>query len=388
MRIGISCHHTYGGSGAIATELGKALAERGHVVHFINRSAPFRLGSFSKNIFYHEVEAMHYPLFECPFHSLALATKIAEVATYEKLDIVHAHYAIPHALSAILARQMLEDRCSDRRCFRLATTLHGTDITVVGADSSMEGIVRLAINRSDGVTAVSDYLKNETVRLFDPKRDIRVIPNFVDTDVFNRMPDGPAIREKLGLGEEKVCIHLSNFRPVKRIGDVLAAFYAISKKIAATLLLVGDGPDRSDAEVWVRENGIVDRVRFLGKIDDIVPLLSVSDLMLMPSSGESFGLAALEAMACGVPVIVTTAGGFPEFIADGEHGFLVETGDVERMAEKGMFLLEDAEAWERFSRNCVARARAYHTGGLVERYESFYLRLLEEEGSYSAGSGE
>ena len=388
MRIGISCHHTYGGSGAVATELGKALAERGHVVHFINRSAPFRLGSFSKNIFYHEVETMHYPLFECPFHSLTLATKIAEVATYEKLDVVHAHYAIPHALSAILARQMLDDKCPGRRCFRLATTLHGTDITVVGADSSMEGIVRLAINRSDGVTAVSDYLKNETVRLFDPKKDIEVIPNFVDTDVFARMPDGPAIREKLGLDDEKVCIHLSNFRPVKRIGDVLAAFYAMSKKIPATLLLVGDGPDRSDAEVWVRENGIVDRVRFLGKIDDIVPLLSVSDLMLMPSSGESFGLAALDAMACGVPVIVTTAGGFPEFIADGEHGFLVEAGDVERMVEKGIFLLDDAEAWEKFSRNCVARARAYHIEGLVERYESFYLRLLGEEGGYSIGSDE
>ncbi len=380
MKIGISCHHTYGGSGAVATELGKALAARGHVIHFINRSAPFRLGAYSKNIFYHEVEAMHYPLFECPFHSLALATKIAEVAMYEKLDIVHAHYAIPHALSAILARQMLEDKCSESRCFRLATTLHGTDITVVGADSSMQGIVRLAINKSDGVTAVSEYLKRETVRLFEPRKEIGVIPNFVDTGVFARMPDGAAIREQLGLGDEKICIHISNFRPVKRIGDVLGAFRTIAGRLSATLLLVGDGPERSEAEEWVRKQGIADRVRFLGKIDDIVPLLSVSDLMLMPSSGESFGLAALEAMACGVPVIVTTAGGFPEFIRDGEHGFLVETGDVERMSEKGLSVLADVGVWKEFSENCVRQARNYHISGLVERYEAFYLRLLGERG--------
>ncbi len=378
MKIGISCHHTYGGSGAVATELGKALAERGHIVHFINRSAPFRLGAFSKNIFYHEVEAMHYPVFECPFYSLALATKIAEVAAYEKLDVVHAHYAIPHALSAMLARQMLEDSCSEVKCFRLATTLHGTDITVVGADSSMHGAVRLAINKSDGVTAVSEFLKKETVKLFEPRRDVEVIRNFVDTELFYRMPQTREIRDQLELDSEKVCIHISNFRPVKRIRDVLKTFHAIVQRVPATLLLVGDGPERSDAEIWVRENGIAEHVRFLGKIDDIVPLLSVADLMLMPSSGESFGLAALEAMACGVPVIVTNMGGFPEFIGNGKHGYLVELGNVGRMSEKALELLVDNDRWKSFSRNCVEQARKYHVSTLVEQYEAFYSRLVEE----------
>ena len=378
MKIGISCHHTYGGSGAVATELGKALAERGHIVHFINRSEPFRLGAFSKNIFYHEVEAMHYPVFECPFYSLALATKIAEVAMYEKLDVVHAHYAIPHALSAMLARQMMEESCSEVKCFRLATTLHGTDITVVGADSSMHGAVRLAINKSDGVTAVSEFLKKETVKLFEPKRDVEVISNFVDTELFYRMPQTGEIRDQLEMDNKKVCIHISNFRPVKRIRDVLKTFHSIVRAVPATLLLVGDGPERSDAEVWVRENGIAEHVRFLGKIDDIVPLLSVSDLMLMPSSGESFGLAALEAMACGVPVIVTNMGGFPEFIGNGKHGYLVELGNVGRMSEKALELLSDSDKWEAFSRNCVEQARKYHVSSLVERYEAFYARLVEE----------
>ena len=378
MKIGISCHHTYGGSGAVATELGKALAERGHIVHFINRSTPFRLGAFSKNIFYHEVEAMHYPVFECPFYSLALATKIAEVAMYEKLDVVHAHYAIPHALSAMLARQMLEESCADAKCFRLATTLHGTDITVVGADSSMHGAVRLAINKSDGVTAVSEFLKNETVNLFEPNREIEMIPNFVDTERFYRMPGIREIRQQLELDSERICIHISNFRPVKRIRDMLETFHTLVQKMSATLLLVGDGPERSDAETWARENGIGEHVRFLGKIDDIVPLLSVSDLMLMPSSGESFGLAALEAMACGVPVIVTDMGGFPEFIANGKHGYLVELGNVGRMSEKALELLSDADRWQTFSNNCVEQARRYHVSTMVEKYEAFYSRLIEE----------
>ncbi|ANT65387.1 N-acetyl-alpha-D-glucosaminyl L-malate synthase BshA [Prosthecochloris sp. CIB 2401] len=378
MKIGISCHHTYGGSGAVATELGKALARRGHIVHFINRAEPFRLGSFSRNIFYHEVEAMHYPLFECPFYSLALASKIAEVAMYEKLDVVHAHYAIPHALSAILARQMVKDKCQDEaHCFRIATTLHGTDITVVGADSSMHGAVRLAINKSDGVTAVSEYLRRETVEMFEPNVPIEVIPNFVDLEVFHRLPENPGLREQLGLGSEKICIHISNFRPVKRIGDVLGTFERILQEVPATLLMVGDGPERSDAEERVRKAGIGEHVLFLGKIDEIVPLLSISDLMLMPSSAESFGLAALEAMACGVPVVVTNAGGFPEFIEDGRHGYLVETGDVESMASKALGLLTDEAKRLAFAGACVEQARQYDITGLVERYEAFYLGLLE-----------
>lgn len=379
MKIGISCHHTYGGSGAVATELGKALAGRGHIVHFINRSAPFRLGMFSKNIFYHEVEAMHYPVFECPFYSLALATKIAEVATFEKLDVVHAHYAIPHALSAMLARQMLEDSCSDAKCFKLVTTLHGTDITVVGADSSMHGAVRLAINKSDGVTAVSEFLRSETVKLFEPRRNVEVIANFVDTELFHRQPDTVHLREQLDLKGRKVCIHISNFRPVKRILDVLKTFCSIEQSVPATLLFVGDGPERSEAENWAREHGIDEHVRFLGKISDIVPLLSVADLMLMPSSGESFGLAALEAMACGVPVIVTDMGGFPEFIVNGTHGFLVGLGDVEAMAEKSVALLTDERLWKEFSGNCVEQARKYHVTAMVEQYEAFYMSLLNGE---------
>ena len=380
MNIGISCHHTYGGSGAVATELGKALASRGHTIHFFSQAAPFRLGRYSKNIFFHEVEAMTYPLFECPFYLLALASKIAEVAYYEKLDVVHAHYAIPHAVSALLARQMLEERCPERKCFRIATTLHGTDITIVGADGSMRDAVRLAINKSDGVTAVSSYLREETVRDFSPRVPIEVIPNFVDCSIFKRMPMLDT-RELLGLGDGKVVIHISNFRPVKCIGDVLAVFDRIRSRIPSTLLLVGDGPERSEAETWVRAHGLVDSVRFLGKIDDIVPLLSTADLMLMPSNAESFGLAALEAMACGVPVIGTDAGGFPEFIRHGVDGFLLPPGDIDGMSRCSMEILEDEGRWRKFSEAAITQAGQYDTALLVERYESFYRRLLDGSGA-------
>ncbi|TCD46976.1 N-acetyl-alpha-D-glucosaminyl L-malate synthase BshA [Chlorobium sp. N1] len=377
MKIGISCHHTYGGSGAIAAELGMALASRGHVVHFFSQGAPFRLGAFSANIFHHEVEAMHYPLFDCPFHSLALASKIAEVAWYEKLDVVHAHYAIPHAMSAMLARQMLEDKCPERGCFRLATTLHGTDITVVGADPGMADAVRLVINRSDGVTAVSQYLKDETVRMFSPRQEIAVIPNFVDTSRFRRSPQ-PELRGELGLGNGRTVIHISNFRPVKCIGDVVRVFEGIVRRLDATLLFVGDGPERSEAETAVRRLGIAGRVRFLGRIDEIVPLLSVSDLMLMPSNVESFGLAALEAMACGVPVVATDAGGFPEFIENGRHGFLCRPGDVETMTRRAVELLSDPVRLEAFAGASEEQARRFETPLQVDRYEAFYRELLEE----------
>ncbi|NTU59075.1 MAG: N-acetyl-alpha-D-glucosaminyl L-malate synthase BshA [Chlorobiaceae bacterium] len=377
MKIGISCHHTYGGSGAIATELGKALALRGHTVHFFSQAAPFRLGKYSKNIFFHEIEAMNYPLFESPYYALALASKIAEVAFYEKLDVVHAHYAIPHAISALLARQMLEEKCPASRCFRIATTLHGTDITIVGADASMRDAVRLGINKSDGVTAVSGYLKDETVRMFTPRKPIEVIHNFVDTSVFRRLP-GREPRELLGIGTEKVVIHISNFRPVKRIGDVLAVFEQIQQRIPATLLLVGDGPERSEAETWVRINGLTSKVRFLGKLDDIVPLLSIADLMLMPSNVESFGLAALEAMACGVPVVVTDAGGFPEFVRQGVDGFRHPHGDVEGMSRSALSILEDDAVWRRFSESAEQHAGQFETALLVEKYESFYRKLVDE----------
>jgi N-acetyl-alpha-D-glucosaminyl L-malate synthase BshA len=376
MKIGISCHHTYGGSGAVATELGKALAMRGHTVHFFSQAAPFRLGMYSKNIFFHEVSAMSYPLFECPFYLLALASKIAEVAFYEQLDVVHAHYAIPHAVSAILARQMLAEKCPESKCFRIATTLHGTDITIVGADGSMRDAVRFGINKSDGVTAVSEYLKEETERMFTPKTEIEVIPNFVDTSFFRRL-EGDEPRELLGLGTEKVIIHISNFRPVKRIRDVLEVFERIAQHVPATLLLVGDGPERSESETWVRDNGLTDKVRFLGKLDDIVPLLSIADLMLMPSNVESFGLAALEAMACGVPVVATDAGGFPEFIQPGKNGYLFPVGDVDGMSRGAIAIIEDEAVWSKFSQSAVDRARQFETALLVEKYESFYQSLIE-----------
>jgi N-acetyl-alpha-D-glucosaminyl L-malate synthase BshA len=377
MKIGISCHHTYGGSGAVATELGKALAMKGHTVHFFSQAAPFRLGLYSKNIFCHEVEAMHYPLFESPFHSLALASKIAEVAYYEELDVVHAHYAIPHAISAVLARQMLEERCPELQCFRIVTTLHGTDITIVGADKSMKDVVRLAINKSDGVTAVSGYLKDETIKMFNPRKPVEVIHNFVDTALFRRQPDSRS-KEMLGLDGGKVVIHISNFRPVKRIIDVLAVFERIQRDIEATLLLVGDGPDRSEAETWVRRNGIGGKVRFLGKLDDIVPLLSIADLMLMPSNVESFGLAALEAMACGVPVVVTDAGGFPEFVRQGVDGYRHNHGDIEGMSGSALSILRDDSVWQRFSEAAASQAGRFETALKVEEYEAFYSRLIDE----------
>ncbi|EAT58901.1 N-acetyl-alpha-D-glucosaminyl L-malate synthase BshA [Chlorobium ferrooxidans] len=377
MKIGILCHPTYGGSGAIAAELGKALAARGHTIHFFSQSLPFRLGTFSKNIFYHEVELMHYPLFECSFYSMALASKIAQVARFEHLDVVHAHYAIPHAMSAMLARQMLEDKCCGSNCFKIATTLHGTDITVVGADSGMQDVVRLAINKSDGVTAVSGYLRDETVRMFSPKREVTVISNFVDTSYFFRSPRAE-LREQLGIGDEKIVIHISNFRPVKCIGDIIRIFHGVSRQIKATLLLVGDGPERSGAEELARQLGINDRVRFLGKLDDIVPLLSMADLMLMPSNAESFGLAALEAMACGVPVVATMAGGFPEFIVPGKHGYLLPPGDIEAMTEKSLLLLTDPNHWLACSEACVEQAKRYETALLVEEYERYYMRLIGE----------
>ncbi|ACF11841.1 glycosyl transferase group 1 [Chlorobaculum parvum NCIB 8327] len=377
MKIGISCHHTYGGSGAVATELGKALATKGHTVHFFSQAAPFRLGLYSKNIFCHEVEAMHYPLFESPFYSLALASKIAEVAYYEELDVVHAHYAIPHAISAVLARQMLEERCPESQCFRIATTLHGTDITIVGADKSMKDAVRLAINKSDGISAVSGYLRDETIKMFDPRKPIEVIHNFVDTALFKRLDDNRP-KQMLGLDGGKVVIHISNFRPVKRIMDVLAVFERIQRDVEATLLLVGDGPDRSEAETWVRRNGLGSKVRFLGKLDDIVPLLSIADLMLMPSNVESFGLAALEAMACGVPVVVTDAGGFPEFVRQGIDGYLHDHGDIEGMSRSAISILKDDAVWQRFSDAAVNQAGRFETALKVQEYEAFYRRLIDE----------
>jgi len=305
MKIGIVCYPTYGGSGVVATELGKALADKGHLIHFISYAMPMRLDGYLGNVFYHEVEMASYPVFEFPLYTPALASKIVEVAKFEKLDIVHAHYAIPHAISAYLAREVAGGS------FKIVTTLHGTDITLVGLEPSYLPVLKFSIDRSDGVTAVSRFLKEKTLTNFGLTKEIQVIPNFVDTQKYRRI-DAGEIRAKFAPRGEKILVHVSNFRTVKRVPDAIRVFHEVQKKIPAVFMLVGDGPDRSACELLVRELGIQDRVRFLGKQQELVPILSASDLMLMPSQSESFGLSALEAMACEVPVISSSVGGLPE----------------------------------------------------------------------------
>ena len=330
LKIGITCYPTYGGSGVVATELGIELAARGHDVHFITSSAPFRLTGREANIHFHQVELFHYPLFEHPPYDLALATRMAEVAEWEHLDLLHVHYAIPHSLSAYLAKQMLATRGIH---LPFITTLHGTDITLVGLDRSYLPITRFGIEQSDGVTAISSYLRERTEQDFRIKRPIEVIRNFVNCDVYVAKPELiAAMRPEYAEASEKLLVHLSNFRPVKRIADVIKVFARVAEAMPARLMLIGDGPDRSTAEYLARKLGVRDRIHFLGKQDNVNELLPIADLMLMPSEMESFGLAALEAMACRVPAIATRVGGVPELIDDGSNGILCEVGDVEAMA--------------------------------------------------------
>jgi N-acetyl-alpha-D-glucosaminyl L-malate synthase BshA len=341
MRIGITCYPTYGGSGVVATELGIELAAMGHEVHFISYSQPFRLSGRDEGIFYHEVPVSNYPLFEFPPYDLALASRMAEVAEYNGLDLLHVHYAIPHSVSALLARQMLAAR---GRRLPFVTTLHGTDITLVGLDRSYLPITRYAIQESDGVTSISSYLKDKTIQNFDVTRDIEVVPNFVNCDVYGPINDEAAraeARSRLAQPDEAILMHLSNFRPVKRVVDVVKVFALVAREIPARLVLVGDGPERSAAEWLARDLKIQERVQFLGKQDRVNELLPLADLMLMPSELESFGLAALEAMACKVPSIATRVGGVSELIDDGVTGLLFDVGDVDAMAAGALGLLTD-----------------------------------------------
>jgi N-acetyl-alpha-D-glucosaminyl L-malate synthase BshA len=370
MRVGIVCYPTYGGSGVVATELGKALAGRGHQIHFISYAQPMRLDGFIGNVYYHEVEMASYPLFEFPLYTPALTSKIVEVARYEHLDLVHAHYAIPHALSAMLAREILH---SD---LKVITTLHGTDITLVGLEPSFLPVMKYSIEQSNGVTAVSRFLREKTTTNYGIDKEIAVIPNFVDTTKFRRT-DTEGLCEKFAPQGERILIHISNFRLVKRVPDVIRIFAEVRKKVPSRLLLVGDGPDRSGCEQLVRELGIQEEVRFLGKQLELVPILSSADLMLMPSQSESFGLSALEAMACEVPVISSSVGGLPELQVHGETGYIAEIGDVDRMARYAVDLLTNESRLAIFRRNCRARAvDHFDTERIVTQYEEYYAQCL------------
>jgi len=377
MRIGITCYPTYGGSGVVATELGIELAAMGHEVHFISYSQPFRLSGRDDGITYHEVPVSSYPLFEFPPYDLALASRMAEVAEFCSLDLLHVHYAIPHSVSALLARQMLATR---GRRLPFVTTLHGTDITLVGLDRSYLPITRYAIEQSDGVTCISNYLKEETIKHFGATREIEVIPNFVNCDVYLPIKDQAAratARRRLAKPEEAILMHLSNFRPVKRVVDVVRIFAKVASEVPAQLVLIGDGPDRSAAEWLAHDLGIHSRVHFLGKQDRVNELLPLADLMLMPSVQESFGLAALEAMACKVPSIATRVGGVPELIDDGVTGLLYPVGDVEAMALGALSLLRDRNRLEAMREAGRKTAQKRFCSSLVvPRYVRYYEQVL------------
>ncbi len=378
MKIGITCYPTYGGSGVVATELGLELAQRGHEIHFISYAQPIRLRGTEPNIHYHEVEVSRYPLFDYPPYDLALATRMAEVAQLYDLDLLHVHYAIPHSVSAMLARQMLAAAPRPQR-LPFVTTLHGTDITLVGLDRSYLSITRYSIEQSDGVTAISNYLRDRTQRVFDVKNNIEVIYNSVNCDVYSRDSEtAPLVRAEYAPNGERILVHLSNFRPVKRLSDVIEIFDRVRKQMPAKLLLIGDGPDRSVAEWMAVQKGIHDDVLFLGKQDQIQEKLAIADIMLMPSELESFGLAALEAMACEVVPISTRAGGVPEVIDHGKTGYLADVGDVETMARYAIELLGDEERLRAMGKaaRTVAMDRFCSTK-IVKQYEDFYRRVLE-----------
>lgn len=375
LKIGITCYPTYGGSGAVATELGLALARRGHEVHFVSYAQPFRLTGFHERVFYHEVEMNRYPLFEYPPYSLALAVYMHEVTERHELDLLHVHYAIPHATVGWIVKEMLRER---GREVKIVTTLHGTDITLVGQDPSFWSITKFSIERSDSLTAVSEYLRDETYRAFECSHcDIRVIPNFVDPAVYDREAH-ECHRAGLGQPGDKLVMHVSNFRPVKRVADVVRCFYHLQRGVPARLILVGDGPDRQAAAQVAESLGVADRVLFLGKLESVAELLACADLFLLPSEQESFGLVALEAQASGVPVVGTRGSGLSEVVVDGETGFLHPVGEVEAMAESGLRLLRDPELWSRFSRAGRRRAaEEFSVEEIVPLYERAYADVLE-----------
>ncbi len=374
MKIGIVCYPTFGGSGVVATELGKALAKNGHEVHFITYTQPARLDFFNENIFYHEVNIASYPLFQYPPYESALAGKMVDVVKYEELDILHVHYAIPHATSAFLAKQIL--RCQGIN-IPVITTLHGTDITIVGKDATLAPVVTFSINESDGVTTVSEDLRKETYSTFRVRKEIEVIPNFVDLERFKKQKK-EHFKRIICPNDEKLLVHTSNFRRVKRIDDIIRVFAKLKTMIPSKLLLVGDGPERVAMEQLSRDLGLGEDVRFVGKLDAIEEVLSVADLFLMPSEKESFGLAALEAMACEVPVISTNTGGLPELNVQGVTGFLSNVGDVEDMVKNAFYILQD-ENLPRFRANAVAHAQGFDISHIVPKYEAYYQKILDEQ---------
>ncbi|MFI5310272.1 MAG: N-acetyl-alpha-D-glucosaminyl L-malate synthase BshA [Gemmatimonadales bacterium] len=372
MKIGITCYPTYGGSGAVATELGIALAQRGHEVHFITYQQPFRLPVFLPRVYLHEVDVGRYPLFQYPPYDLALAVRMHEVVINEGLDLLHVHYAIPHATSAWIAKEMLR---KEGRDITVITTLHGTDITIVGQDHSFHAITKFSIEKSDRITAVSAFLKEETIRAFGCTAcDVEVIHNFVDPAVYDRGRYDPALRRQLGNGR-KVLMHISNFRPVKRVKDVIQVFERVHREVPSVLVMVGDGPERLSAEEEARALGVEHDVRFLGRIDAVAPLLASADLFLLPTDRESFGLSALEALACGVPALAYRAGGIREVIVDGETGVLCPVGDVEALGAAALELLRDEARWKKMSAAAAADARArFALNDVVAKYESLYQR--------------
>jgi L-malate glycosyltransferase len=374
VNIGITCYPTYGGSGAVATELGIALAERGHEVHFITYRQPFRLPSFLPRIFFHEVDVGRYPLFEFPPYDLALAVRMHEVVKSHHLELLHCHYAIPHATSAWIAREMLRETGED---VEVITTLHGTDITIVGQDPSFYPITKFSIEKSDRITAVSQYLKEETCRAFGCDGPaIDVIHNFIDPDVYDREKYPSLLRNQFG-PSKPILMHVSNFRTVKRVRDVIRVYAEVNREIPSVLVMIGDGPDRPAAEEEARMLGVENSVSFLGKLDQIAPLLAAADLFLLPSQSESFGLSALEALASGVPVIGTNAGGLPEVIRDGETGVLCAVGDIPGMAAAALEILQDRKRWSAMSKLGAADARErFSRDAIVTKYESLYRKSL------------
>ena len=373
MKIGMICYPSYGGSGVVATELGLKLALQGHEVHFISYERPFRLDFFHQNIFLHEVEVFDYPLFKFPPYSIALTGTIVEVAKEVGLDLLHVHYAIPHAYSAFVAREILDKRIP------LITTLHGTDITLMGSNQQFYDVIKFCLKTSDGLTAVSQSLKEKTERTFEVPGKIEVIPNFIDPEEYQPIntPCVQGLRSRYASQGEKVVIHISNFREVKRVGDVVKTFALINQQVPAKLLMVGDGPERADAYHLAEELGISERVCFLGKQERVVELLSVSDLFLLPSAQESFGLVALEAMACQVPVIASDVGGLPEVIKDGKTGYLLPVGAIEQMAAKGINLLSNEALHSQIAAEARRHAlEIFPADKIVSQYEDYYQRIL------------
>lgn len=373
MRIGIVCYPTYGGSGVLATELGLGLARKGHKVHFITYRQPARLTTFQENVYYHEVTSADYPLFEYPPYDTALASKLVDVVTYENLDLLHVHYAIPHATVAYIAKKIL---LTKGRYVPVITTLHGTDITLVGTNNAFAPVVEFSINKSDGVTAVSESLKKQTYEHFDVQRDIQVIYNFIDFDRF-KWSNKEHFKKAIAPNGERILVHTSNFRKVKRVDDAIRIFKQVNDRIPSKLLLIGDGPERHNLEELCRSMGLCEEVRFLGKQDAIEELLAIADIFLMPSGSESFGLAALEAMACEVPVISSNTGGLPEVNIHGVTGFLSDVGDVDSMAADAIRLLQNEEMLKQFRMHALAQARKFDIQNILPQYEAYYQEVME-----------